>query len=76
MQQLDYNSGRAVFSMWSVPGCQFNQFCTGICEDRTWARDRGIAIVEAFTKKRLVTDWEHYIVYCSGLWSVELAIVL
>jgi hypothetical protein len=44
IQQLDYNSGDTVFSMWSVPRCYKQgtklierQFCTGGCEDRSWA---------------------------------------
>jgi hypothetical protein len=37
-----------------------SQFCTGVCEKRTWARRHtAIAIVRAVTRKRLVTDWEH-----------------
>jgi hypothetical protein len=33
-------------------------FCRGICEERALVGSRGIAIVEAVTRKRLVTDWE------------------
>jgi hypothetical protein len=35
---VERNNRRAVFSMWSVPGCNKQvlvQFCTGVCEDRT-----------------------------------------
>jgi hypothetical protein len=44
MQQLDYNTGRTVFSTWSVPGdykgnevwsLVESMFCTGVCEERT-----------------------------------------
>jgi hypothetical protein len=35
------------------PG-QFSQFSTGVCEERTWARGRGIAIVRAIIRKLLV----------------------
>jgi hypothetical protein len=52
--------------MWSVPRCYKEgirlelsvdrQFCAGVCEDRTRAGGRGIAIVVAVTRKRLVTD--------------------
>jgi hypothetical protein len=38
---------------------QFSQFCTGVCEERTWAAGRGMVIVEAVTRKRLLKDWEH-----------------
>jgi hypothetical protein len=54
--------------MWSMPRCykqgtsselsQFSvesQFCTGVCEERTFAEGRGIANVVAVTRKRLVT---------------------
>jgi hypothetical protein len=44
-----------------------SQFCTGVCEERTWAGGRGITIVEAVTRKRLVTDWKIYIVCSSEL---------
>jgi hypothetical protein len=36
-----------------------SEFCTGVCEERTWARGRGIATVGAIIRKCLVTDWEH-----------------
>jgi hypothetical protein len=35
---IERNNRRAVFSMWSVPGCYKQvlvQFCAGVCEDRT-----------------------------------------
>jgi hypothetical protein len=35
------------------------QFYRGVCEERTWAGGRGIAIVGAVTRKRLITDWKH-----------------
>jgi hypothetical protein len=65
MQQLDYNNATAVFSMWSVlrslelMSSLKVQFCTGVCEERTSAGGRGITIVGAVTRKRLVTDTEH-----------------
>jgi hypothetical protein len=65
---------RTVFSMWSLPRCyeqgtrlELSQFPTGVCEERTSAGDRGIAIVGAVTRKRLVTDWEHWTVCSSEL---------
>jgi hypothetical protein len=55
-----------LFHIWSVPKyykqrtrLELSQFCRGVCEKRTWVGGRGIAIVEAVTTKRLVTDWEH-----------------
>jgi hypothetical protein len=46
--------------MWSVQEQdQFSQFRTGVCEERTCAGGRGIAIIGAVTRKRLATDWEH-----------------
>jgi hypothetical protein len=63
MLQLHQNNGRAVFPRWSVPTCYKqgtklvnNQFCTGVCEERTWAGGRRMTIVGAVTRKRLVTD--------------------
>jgi hypothetical protein len=38
---------------------QFSHFCTGICEVRTWAGGRGIAVVGAVTRKLLATNREH-----------------
>jgi hypothetical protein len=38
---------------------ELSQFCTGVCEERTWVGGRGIAIVGAVTRKRIVTDSEH-----------------
>jgi hypothetical protein len=42
MQQLDYNNGRSVFAVWSVPRCykqgtmlELGHFCAGVCEERT-----------------------------------------
>jgi hypothetical protein len=58
------NNRRAVFSMWPVPRCykqgtrlELRQYCEGVGEERTWAGGRGLAIVGAVTRKRLV---EHY----------------
>jgi hypothetical protein len=58
LEQLRFLCGpcRDVISMGQ---CQFSQFCTEVCEERTWAGGRGIAIVGAVTRKRLVTDWKH-----------------
>jgi hypothetical protein len=63
MQQLDYSTGRAVFTIWSVPRCYKqetrsveSQSYTGVCEERTLAGVTEITIVGAFTRKRLVTD--------------------
>jgi hypothetical protein len=65
MQQLDYSNGRPVFSMWSMPRCYKqetksfdSQFCAGVCEERTSARDREIYIVVAVTRKCVVMDLE------------------
>jgi hypothetical protein len=50
-----------LFSVWSLPRfyeqgtrLELSQFCTGVCEERTLAGDRGIAIVGAITRKRIV----------------------
>jgi hypothetical protein len=65
MQQLDYKNGNGVFYVvraeefsWTQLG-RPNKFCTEVCEERTWAGGREIAIVGAITRERLVTDWEH-----------------
>jgi hypothetical protein len=61
MQQLDYKNERSVFPMWSVQGEKSvdNEFCTTVCEERTSAGGKGIAIVGAVTRKQLVTDLEY-----------------
>jgi hypothetical protein len=52
-----------LFYVWSVLRCyeqgtrlELSQFCTAVCEERTWAGGRGIAIGAACTRKRLVTS--------------------
>jgi hypothetical protein len=44
MQQLDYNNGNGVFSMWSIAKCykqgtSLVEFCTGCYEEWTWTRE-------------------------------------
>jgi hypothetical protein len=53
-------------SVWSVLRCyvqgtrlELSQLSRVVCEEMTWAGGRGIAIVGAITRKRLVTHWEH-----------------
>jgi hypothetical protein len=36
-----------------------SQFCTGVCEERTWGEGTGIATVGAVTRKRLVPDLQY-----------------
>jgi hypothetical protein len=56
------NNRRAVFSMWSVPRCYkhgsrlvYSQFCTGVCEERTWGREAEESpLLEAIARKRPV----------------------
>jgi hypothetical protein len=53
MEELCFCVVRAErFGIYSVE----REFCTGVCEERTLAGGRGIAIVGADTRKRLVTD--------------------
>jgi hypothetical protein len=48
--------------MWSVPRCykqetvlELNQFPTGVCEERTWAREAEESpLLEAVARERLV----------------------
>jgi hypothetical protein len=62
MQQLDYNNGRTVFSMWIVPRCYKertklvdSQFCTGVSEERTSAHEAEESpLLEAVARERLV----------------------
>jgi hypothetical protein len=52
----------ALFSMWPVPICykqgarlELSQFCTGVCEERTWALESDeYPLLEAVVRKRLV----------------------
>jgi hypothetical protein len=77
MQQLNYNNGIDVFSTWSVSRCYNREVWSLVSsEERTLSGARGIVVVEAITRKRLVTEWEHYTVSSSELQSVEIAIVL
>jgi hypothetical protein len=64
MQQLDHNNGKIVFSLWSVPRC----YTQGAGLDSVDSSEResvkiglqpggrGIGIVGAVTRKRLITD--------------------
>jgi hypothetical protein len=63
MQQLDYETGRVVFyvvlaELLQPGGLKLsyfravdNQFCTGICEERTRAAGRRMATVGAVTRQ-------------------------
>jgi hypothetical protein len=61
MQQLDYNNGRGVFTMWSVPRYKEG---TRLVLSSVWESvkrglqpgSRGITIVGAVIRKRVVTD--------------------
>jgi hypothetical protein len=55
MEELYFYVVRAEMFVISKEQGQFSQFCTGVCEERTWVGDREIAIVGAITTKHLVT---------------------
>jgi hypothetical protein len=79
--------GNGVFSMWSVPRCYRqgaksveSQFCTGGCEERTWAREAvEFPILEAVARERLVKTWQTgkmlsgAVVVCK-LWRLAVAL--
>jgi hypothetical protein len=57
---------RGVFSMWSLPRyykqgtrLELSQFCTGVCEERTWARQAEESpLLEAVARERLVKTYQ------------------
>jgi hypothetical protein len=56
------------------------EFCTGGCEDRTWAREpEDSSLLEAFTRELLMKTQQagkRLSVCCGDLWIVEIAIAL
>jgi hypothetical protein len=70
LQQLDYNNGEEVFSMWSVLRCYLEdswgdpvscqlriEFCMGVCEDKTLAREAEESpLLEAAARERQKTQ--------------------
>jgi hypothetical protein len=86
MQQLDYNNGRTVFSMWSMPRCynwevwsvvSLVEFFTGGCEERTWVREAEESpLLEAIAREWLVKTQQagKWLSRCCGdLWIVEIS---
>jgi hypothetical protein len=60
-EKLYCNNGRCVFSTWSVARCykqgtrlELSQFCTGVCEERTWREAEESPLLKSVTRKRLV----------------------
>jgi hypothetical protein len=68
MQQLDYNSGRAVYSMWSVPRCY--------SEERTRNGGRRITTVRSCCQRSVgvnTAGWKWHSGCYDYLWIVEMS---